>query len=313
MLRNIAKLLAKSESTRYLLTAAVCLRRGSRLRRDNGTLLICNGERRVRIARKHLVYAADIAAHFDTYFTQAESDGREVDYSRPRLHTLANGLQFELSSLPEEMPATDGYFRFFRPAPGDTVFDIGAYCGVFTYMLSQAVDPAGRVIAFEPDPVNREVLQRNIARHGLGNVTVVPAAVSDKDGDASFSAEGALGSALVGCIDRDVSVSSGSVPTMSLETAAQRFGVPSFIKIDAEGAEIEILSGASGFLCQHNIAFALDTNHMRGGELTAGRIESIFAACGYHAESLANPFMTTWAHIEPHGQLATVPKLQPFR
>ena len=99
---------------------------------------------------------------------------REVDYSVPRMQQLSNGLEVEISSMPEELPALDSYFRFYRPAAGELVFDIGAYCGLFTYELSKLVGPEGAVIAFKPDPLNVALLRRNIEHHALKNVTVRP-------------------------------------------------------------------------------------------------------------------------------------------
>ena len=127
---------------------------------------------------------------------------REVDYSVPQRQQLSNGLEVEISSMPEELPALDSYFRFYRPAAGELVFDIGAYCGLFTYELSKLVGPEGAVIAFEPDPLNVALLRRNIEHHALKNVTVVQATVSDQNGTAQFNSEGCLGSALSLSLDR---------------------------------------------------------------------------------------------------------------
>ncbi|MBS1806461.1 MAG: FkbM family methyltransferase [Acidobacteria bacterium] len=219
----------------------------------------------------------------------------EVDYSGPRLHTLANGLQFELSSLPEETPALESYFRWAKPKAGETVFDIGAYCGVFTYILSQLVGPTGRVVAFEPDPINLNLLLRNVRRHGLQNVNVEGVALCDREGEMIFNSQGSLGSGFANFADRSAQGNSVTVRTMTLDSACERYGVPSFVKIDAEGAEIEILSCARNLLSVHSAAFVLDTNHFRDGALTAARVESIFRQNGYEAESSALPVMTTWA------------------
>jgi FkbM family methyltransferase len=284
-----------------IITSLVCLRNGCRMRTEGETFLICRGSRQIRLARKHMVYAIDLAHHFETYFSQVKPQliGKrfEADYSGPRLHQLSSGLEFEISSLPEEAETLDSYFRFFRPLPGDTVFDIGAYCGVFTRELSLIVGPSGRVIAFEPDALNASLLQRNIERHNLSNVTVVRAAVSESGGTAAFNSEGALGSALASALDRGSAGDPAIVETVSLEDACRRYGVPSFIKIDAEGAEIEIIRGAQAFLSQHRVQFAIDTNHTRDQALTAGPVEALFEQCGYKAESSKafGGFMTTWA------------------
>ena len=88
-----------------------------------------------------------------------------------------------------------------------------------------------------------------------------------------------------------------TVETVSLENACNKFGLPSFVKVDAEGAEIEILAGAKHFLNTQSIQFVLDTSHFRNGRTTDQAVEAILRECGYHAESSVDfgGFMTTWA------------------
>jgi FkbM family methyltransferase len=287
------------------MAAVLCRRYGCSLRNSRGSFLVIKGDRRIRLAAKHLLYSWDIALHFDVYFSLVVSemvDGyREVDYSEPRLQQLSNGLKFEISSMPEELPALDSYFRFYKPAAGERVFDIGAYCGIFTYELSKLVGPEGTVIAFEPDPLNVVLLRRNIEFHALKNVTVVQAAVSNQNGTAPFNSDGCLGSALSLSLDRPTTNEVVSVQTLTLEAACQGFGVPTFMKIDAEGAEIEILSGSLRFLSEHPIHFVVDTSHSRGGSTTHRAVETIFAECTYQSESSPDfgGFMTTWASKAP--------------
>jgi hypothetical protein len=163
---------------------------------DNGdTLSLRKGDREMLLAPRHFVYAPDMAERFDIYFSPLVPslvDGiNTLDFSRPGvLQTYArSGLQFHLASFPEEDETIDEYFHWHAPGPGDTVFDIGAHCGVSTWHLSQRVGPAGRVIAFEPDPVNFSLLLQNIELHKLTNVTPLQIAVSDRNGDADFNGE----------------------------------------------------------------------------------------------------------------------------
>ena len=153
------------------------------------------------------------------------------------------------------------------------------------------------MIAFEPDPLNVELLRRNLARYQLSNVTVAQVAVSDSNGVASFNSDGSLGSALTLALSRPSTHSTTEVRTVTLEKACAEFGVPSYAKIDAEGAEIEILGGAKTFLQSHQIHFVLDTSHMRDGHMTNAAVENILNGCGYKVVSDfdSGGFMTTWA------------------
>jgi hypothetical protein len=107
--------------------------RGTQLKFHDGKVDICVGNRVIRIADKHFPYAADMATNFEIYFSQVnpEQQGpdRVVDYSTPRLQSYPNGLAFEIASMPEEMEAIESYFRWYRPRPGDLVFDMGSYGG----------------------------------------------------------------------------------------------------------------------------------------------------------------------------------------
>ncbi len=282
-----------------------CRRHGATLRFSDHVLDVCKGNRVIRISAKHFVYARDMARSFDQYFGQVVPTSRDgvliVDYSYPHLQRYSKAnLDFELSSFPEEEQTIESYFRWYRPRPGDTVFDMGAYCGISAYYLSKCVAPSGKVYAFEPDPVNYFLLRRNIERHALLNVVPLQIAVAGSDGRAQLCSEGALGSFLSGRMTRATVGHLEEVPTISLQGACERYGVPAFAKIDIEGSEIEVLSSSRAFLREHSIQFALDTNHWVNGALTSSKVEALFADCGYEAESSKEfGFMTTWARKRP--------------
>ncbi len=73
-----------------------------------------------------------------------------------------------------------------RLRPGDTFIDVGANIGFFTLLAAKYVGPTGRVIAFEPDAQNLNILKKNIEINEYKNITVVPMALSDHEGTISF-------------------------------------------------------------------------------------------------------------------------------
>lgn len=265
-----------------------------------GTVEIRRGNRVIRIAAKHFPYAEAMARNFESYFSQVycENEGafEVVDYSTPKLHKYRSGLEFEIASIPEEAEAIEGYFHWYCPQPGDTIFDIGAYCGVSTQFFSTRVGPTGRVIAFEPDPRNYSLLLRNLERHKVGNVTPVRAGLAGRSEMAPFCCEGTMGSSLQRQLSRATVGSVETIQTLTLANACERFGVPAFAKVDIEGSEIEVLSAAQDFLRAHDIQFALDTNHWVRGKLTNETVEDLFAQCGYETKSSSECGSTiTWA------------------
>lgn len=206
-----------------------------------------------------------------------------------------------MSSFPEELSAIDGYFHWYRPKEGDLVFDIGAHCGVSTYHFAKLVGTRGRVVAFEPDPVNYSLLVRNLERHKLGNVEAHQMAVAGSCGQAPFSCEESIGSTLVRHSTRKSVGNVMMVETMSLERLFLKWGNPHLCKIDIEGAEIEVIESAVPFLNSSHpqTNFALDTHHLVDGAYTSDRIEALFRKAGFDAETSVVGFRTTWARPRP--------------
>ena len=60
---------------------------------------------------------------------------------------------------------------------GDIIVDVGANIGYYTVLFADKVGKKGKIIAIEPDPINFEILQKNIKENKLFNVVAVQAAV----------------------------------------------------------------------------------------------------------------------------------------
>jgi FkbM family methyltransferase len=123
--------------------------------------------------------------------------------------------------------------------PGDVFVDLGAYVGPFTLLASRLVGPAGNVVAFEPDPATRELLERNLATNGMANVTVVPYAVGESAGTVRFVASGDS----AGRIGAEGDV---EVRQVALDQFCAEHGIrPTVMKVDIEGGEAAALGGSS--------------------------------------------------------------------
>lgn len=143
-----------------------------------------------------------------------------------------------------------------RVKPGDFVIDIGASVGQYAIMLGAIVGAGGRVIAFEPERGARELLEQNVRLNNFGRrITVEPFAVCDSDGERTFySRAGDLMSSLeragFGRNSGLEDITATTVHTVTLDNylASTGLGDPQWLKIDAEGAEIQILRGATRVL-----------------------------------------------------------------
>lgn len=137
---------------------------------------------------------------------------------------------------------------------GETAFDVGANLGGYTIRLSELVGPAGQVHAFEPVPRTFRLLQYNVARLApYPNVRAHCAAVSDCGGRATLHIplEGKLENFYTASLaaPRRGSARAISVELVSLDDWYESsFGKVTFVKIDTEGAEWQILRGAERLL-----------------------------------------------------------------
>ena len=73
---------------------------------------------------------------------------------------------------------------------GDMVLDIGANIGYYTLLAARQVGPQGRVYAFEPDPDNFALLQKNIRQNGYKNFALENRAISNQNGKIKLFKDG---------------------------------------------------------------------------------------------------------------------------
>ena len=72
-------------------------------------------------------------------------------------------------------------FNSFQVIFNQTIFfDVDAHGGLYTLIASQIIGFQGKVISFEPNPLNLHYLNKNIRINSLNNVLVVPKVVSSK-------------------------------------------------------------------------------------------------------------------------------------
>ena len=140
-----------------------------------------------------------------------------------------------------EIFANRCYSRVMPACVSGALADIGANIGAFTLDAASRY-PAVPIHAYEPDPVSREVLQRNVSANGLAErVTIWPEAVAAADGVIEFHPSGASLESGAGA----TSATAIRVPSVSIGTVMSRLGGRAgLIKIDAEGAEVEIFENA---------------------------------------------------------------------
>jgi FkbM family methyltransferase len=131
---------------------------------------------------------------------------------------------------------------------GGVFLDLGANIGYYTVLAALACGEGGRVHAFEPEPANFELLERNVRHNRVGNVECVRAAA----GRASGTSELFLSDTNQG--DHRLYASEGregGIPVRQVaidEHFAGRDPRIDVVKIDTQGSEVAILEGMRGLL-----------------------------------------------------------------
>jgi FkbM family methyltransferase len=143
-----------------------------------------------------------------------------------------------------EPAGTQAFLKVVRH--GHVVFDIGANIGYYSLLAAKQVGPSGRVLAFEPLARNIAYLHRHLELNDVRNVTVIPMACSDRTSVALFVAGSNCATGrLADSTMRPVDGQAEYVATVSVDQIVRESGlVPNVLKIDVEGAERKVLSGA---------------------------------------------------------------------
>jgi FkbM family methyltransferase len=201
----------------------------------------------------------------------------------------------------------EGYLRDGRlvPRPGMTVIDAGACYGEYALFASALVGPKGRVIMVEPDPANRAMARRLFAMNGSpANISIYEGGLWNAPGEVSFtSGLGPQSTVVAPGIDDHARTLPGTtpdritIPVQSLAGLAESHGLDrlDLVKMDVEGAELQIVEGARSLPHHLRPAYAVASYHVVDGVRTAVTLERMFAAMDYES-CTGNPrHPTTWA------------------
>lgn len=191
----------------------------------------------------------------------APDSGRRRDMAghfwQGRLTRLRNGLPIEVD--PRDMIGREilsqgcwewETYHFLETwlRPGMTIVDAGAHIGQYSMLASARVGPEGRVHAFEPHPGLYEVLGRNLRRADCSNVVARRLALGRSHGTRDLFLHPSDNAGATSLRPRDGAPPDPRVrvtaTTLDRYVGANRLRRVDLVKIDVEGAEIEVLEGA---------------------------------------------------------------------
>jgi FkbM family methyltransferase len=168
---------------------------------------------------------------------------------------------------------------------GMVVIDVGANVGSYALSLARLVGPTGRVVAIEADPDIASVLVANMRENNFSQATVVQGAAYRQTGTvrlgratASTSYSGLYNQGATEWVD---------VPAFTLDSVVQKEGLTrlDLVKIDAEGAEDDVIDGMSDLLATLRPEILVELHEWHG---PTAKIPSKLESAGYRIEMLSS-------------------------
>jgi FkbM family methyltransferase len=172
---------------------------------------------------------------------------------------------------------------------GGVVVDVGANVGWHTMLMARLVGESGRVFAAEANPSVRVRLEEHLHLNGLRQVAVLPFALGDRNGSVEFHAPGvdklASGDGHVVAPGESGAPDVIRVEVRTLDDAleSRNLGRLDLIKIDVEGFEWPVLSGADRSIGRFrpHVIFETIAEYLHRGGATPQVIAHFFAKHRY--------------------------------
>jgi FkbM family methyltransferase len=192
-------------------------------------------------------------------------------------------------------------------SPGDVFLDGGANLGLFTLVAADRVGPRGKVIAFEPGRAVRLRLLENVVLNKLSQVEVIPFALSERTGQASFRVFDSIGAGLnhlAPSNDEGGELETVGVTTIDAAVIPHDRDRLTLIKLDLEGAEYAALRGATATLqaTHPDLLLEIEPTHLRRMGSSPDDIAGLLRERGYtffrvSSDDARTPFLTPTADI----------------
>jgi FkbM family methyltransferase len=189
-----------------------------------------------------------------------------------------------------------------RPSLGEghVLIDVGAHIGYFTLKGAQNVGSTGRVVAFEPNPETLEVLRANLEASHAANVEVAPVAATDRESSLTFyaAAHDNTGRSSLALLNAGDGSHQYNVRGRPIDAVLDelKIGRVDAIKIDVEGAEVQVLRGAAHTLRRFHplIVTEVDTRQLRSLGASPEELASVLRDAGYNHARPLNPDFRDW-------------------
>ena len=199
----------------------------------------------------------------------------QISYGRARIIVRIDHYS---SVLPLQGTPPDWWLmRFWENQlhPGDTFLDVGANVGIYSLWLAQT---GATCIAIEPEPATLDVLKINVALNPHLDLRVVGKALSDTPGTVHITGGDVLNRIAPDCCADGTTVEATTVDYLIGDATVAG------MKVDVEGAERRVLTGAMRALGEHRIkAIQLEWNETSQQNFGESRslVRDLLSSFGY--------------------------------
>jgi FkbM family methyltransferase len=127
------------------------------------------------------------------------------------------------------------------------IVEVGTNFGASLAQMELA-KPNARFVCFEPSSHFRWFLERNVARNGWNRVTIEPFLVTSAPGESELFRNGSTASSVAREYDGHLFVAAERVQATTLDAYFENWGPVTFVKIDTDGSEHQVLLGGRRLL-----------------------------------------------------------------
>lgn len=193
------------------------------------------------------------------------------------------GLRYVFRSMNRVDPELLSLAREFV-MEASNVWDIGANVGLFTLAAAYCAGKSGQIVAVEADIMLAHLLQRSVMAQPehIASIDVIPAAAAESAGIRKFAiakrarANNHLAE-YTGSTQTGGTRYSQSVAAITLDLMSHFYNPPSVLKIDVEGAELEVLKGGQSIIAQARPTIICEVTN----QATAPEIGHLLRGLGY--------------------------------
>jgi FkbM family methyltransferase len=162
--------------------------------------------------------------------------------------------------------------------------DIGANIGLLSLAMGRAVGPTGKVWSFEPEDAYRSLLTRSLHLNGLAWVELHAEAVGMKRGTQTFNVSSIPGHSSLFALPAEEKPRKVKVQVVRLDDVVPAGTALDLVKIDVEGAELEVLAGMERVLAESPelaIVAEYGPSHLARVGIEPKDWFAAFEACGF--------------------------------